>query len=157
MDLTGLPALDFAIGLSFVFLLLSVFASAIQESIAGVLNLRAKTLEKGLANMLEAFPEEPPPAAPAKPAAAGQVMTGPVTDLKTRVYEHPLIRSTYKTGLIRRSTKRLPSYIAPRSFARALIGTFAPKVDVNGNAVADQDVITNLRAKIVAATSTSSA
>ena len=97
MDLTGLPALDFAIGLSFVFLLLSVFASAIQEYIAGILNLRAKTLEKGLANMLEAFPEEAEQAG--EPAAVNdEASAAPITDLKTRLYEHPLIRCDVQDG-----------------------------------------------------------
>ena len=37
-----------------------------------------------------------------------------MTDLKTRFYEHPLIRATYKTGLIRGTRrKQLPSYISP--------------------------------------------
>jgi hypothetical protein len=150
MDLTGLPALDFAIGLSFVFLLLSVFASAIQEYIAGILNLRAKTLEKGLANMLEAFPEEAGQAS--EPAAtAGEAVAAPMTDLKTRLYEHPLIRATYKMGLIRRSTKRLPSYISPRSFALAVLDTVAPDVRLtteNGVAREKRDVIADARQAI---------
>jgi len=150
VDLTGLPALDFAIGLSFVFLLLSVFASAIQEYIAGILNLRAKTLEKGLANMLEAFPEEAEQAG--EPAANDdEAAAAPVTDLKTRLYEHPLIRATCKTGLIRRATKRLPSYISPRSFALAVLDTVAPDVSLttaNGEKREERDVIAAVRQAI---------
>jgi hypothetical protein len=48
----GSPILDVAIGLSFVFFLLSLIASAVNEGIAGVLNLRGKTLEQGLSGML---------------------------------------------------------------------------------------------------------
>ena len=48
----GSPILDIAIGLSFVFFLLSLIASAVNEGIAGVLNLRGKTLEQGLSGML---------------------------------------------------------------------------------------------------------
>ena len=49
----GSPILDVAIGLSFVFFLLSVIASAIGEGIASVFNLRGKTLEEGLKGMLK--------------------------------------------------------------------------------------------------------
>jgi hypothetical protein len=49
----GSPILDVAIGLSFVFFLLSVIASAVGEGIASVLNLRGKTLEQGLKGMLK--------------------------------------------------------------------------------------------------------
>lgn len=48
----GSPVLDIAIGLSFVFFLLSVIASAINEGIAGILNLRGKTLKEGLEGMI---------------------------------------------------------------------------------------------------------
>ena len=60
MNLTGLPALDVAIGLSFMFLLLSLLASAVQELLASLFALRAKTLEQGLRNML-ADPDAPAP------------------------------------------------------------------------------------------------
>ena len=139
MDLTGLPALDFAIGLSFVFLLLSVFASAIQEYVAGILNLRAKTLEKGLANMLERFPDEP---------------EGELADLTARIYRHPVIRSTFKTGLIRRKTERLPSYMAPRAFALAVLDTVAPDVRLTADDGAkreQRDIISDARTAIAGA------
>ena len=51
-DLTGFPALDVAIGLAFLFFLLSTAASAINEAIAALLGWRAKTLEDGIARML---------------------------------------------------------------------------------------------------------
>src|SRR3954469_25299574 len=51
-DLTGMPALDLAIGLSFIFLMLSLLCSTIQESISALLGLRAKKLELGLRAML---------------------------------------------------------------------------------------------------------
>jgi hypothetical protein len=110
-DLTGLPALDLAIGLAFIFFLLSLLASAIQEQIAALLKLRAKTLREGLKNMLEPQDE------------------GDAADKRKLVddfYANPLIRSLYRRG-------RLPSYISPRSFALALIDTLAP------NALAPDD------------------
>jgi hypothetical protein len=48
----GSPVLDIAIGLSFVFFLLSVIASALGEGLAGIFNLRGKTLEEGLLGMI---------------------------------------------------------------------------------------------------------
>lgn len=48
-DLTGLPALDMAIGLAFIFLLLSLLATAVQEQIAAVLALRGNTLARASA------------------------------------------------------------------------------------------------------------
>jgi hypothetical protein len=149
MDITGLPALDFAIGLSFVFLLLSVFASAIQEYIAGLLKLRSKTLLRGLGNMLEGKDD------PKKPAQKGTTPTSgtPGENLTAHIYEHPLIRSFYKKGrgLFRSTEDRLPSYIAPRSFALALLGTLAPgavATGADGKAVDDHDVIKALRESI---------
>jgi hypothetical protein len=120
VDLTGLPVLDLAIGLAFIYLLFSLLASAVQEQIAGLLALRAKTLEAGLRNMLEKDPDAP----------AGAPTRGLVDEL----YRHPLIRSLYKEGrvLLRPRNNdlwkkgRLPSYISPRSFALALIDTVAP-------------------------------
>ena len=53
LDLTGLPALDLAIGLAFIFFLLSTLAATIQEFIASILGLRARTLEQGLRSLLE--------------------------------------------------------------------------------------------------------
>jgi hypothetical protein len=129
-DLTGLPALDVAIGLSFVFLLLSLVASVGQEIIAGLFALRARTLEIGLRNLLD-------------------------ESLSERLYEHPLIRSMYRhswwpfgrgPGGVRR-----PSYIAPRAFAVAIFDTVAPDVfvtDKDGMPRENKDVIRETREAI---------
>src|SRR3954452_24236432 len=87
-DLTGIPALDLLIGLSFIFLLLSLFCSVIQEWIAGMLALRANMLEKGLRNMLDDHGRNGPPPAP----AAGE----PTDPLAVQVLDNPLIRTLYK-------------------------------------------------------------
>jgi hypothetical protein len=65
----GSPILDVAIGLSFVFFLLSVIASAVSEAIAGVFNLRGKTLLAGIKGMI------------------GDV------EIAEAVFEHPLVRT----------------------------------------------------------------
>src|SRR4051812_43490362 len=77
LDLTGLPALDLAIGLAFIFFLVATLAATIQEFIAAILGLRARTLEQGLRSLLE-DPEE----------GWAQV---------DRFYDHELVKSLYRT------------------------------------------------------------
>jgi hypothetical protein len=91
LDLGG-PAIEIAIALAFIFFLLSLVSSHLTEWLAGLLNLRAKTLRKGLEGML---------------GDDGVV---------ERVLSHPLVR----TDLQPDRKKRDPSYIAPQSFALAL-------------------------------------
>jgi hypothetical protein len=129
-DLTGLPALDIAIGLSFVFLLLSLVASVGQELIAGLFALRARTLEIGLRNLLD-------------------------ESLSERLYAHPLIRSMYRETRwpFARTADgvRRPSYIAPRAFAVAIFDTIAPDVYVtskDGTPRENKDVIRETREAI---------
>lgn len=121
-DLTGFPALDVAIGLSFFFLMLSLLASAVQELIATVLALRARTLEQGLRSMLasdEALKHWWRRTTAAKKDAAR---------LLTDVYGHPLIEAQHRKRLtlFRGVRARKPSYISPRAFALALLDTVAP-------------------------------
>jgi hypothetical protein len=77
LDLTGLPALDLAIGLAFIFFLLSTLAATIQEFIAAILGLRARTLEQGLRSLLE------------DPKRGWAYVD--------KFYDHALIRSLYRT------------------------------------------------------------
>jgi hypothetical protein len=95
----GSPILDVAIGLSFVFFLLAIIASALTEAWAWFRNLRAKTLRKGLEGMV------------GDPA------------LVARLFEHPLIRTELTLLPADSATngdrERGPSYISPRNFALA--------------------------------------
>ena len=110
-DLTGMPALDLAIGLAFIFLLLSLLASTLQEFIAAIFGLRARMLEQGLRNML-----------------------GGDEDVLAAFYEHPLIDGLYRGHVARddlgkgglRRTKG-PSYVSPRSFAAFILDAVAPE------------------------------
>jgi hypothetical protein len=77
LDVTGLPALDLAIGLAFIFFLLSTLAATIQEFIAAILGLRARTLEQGLRSLLE-DPEKG-------------------WSYVDKFYDHELIKSLYRT------------------------------------------------------------
>ncbi|HEY6912619.1 MAG TPA: hypothetical protein VI356_24770 [Myxococcales bacterium] len=79
------------IGLSFVYLLLSVICSAINEFIAGILALRQKSLRRGI-----------------------EVMVG--ADIRDRIYDHPLIKSLYHGT----QSRKLPAYIPSDLFAAAL-------------------------------------
>lgn len=117
MNLTGNTALDVAIALAFTFLLFSLLCSAIQEGIAGVLDLRARKLEDGLRSMLTdqgpgtagapAAPDATQPAEVTGPvAAAAQAAPAPVNQpaaasvsLFDQVLAHDLIRSSYKDAL----------------------------------------------------------
>ncbi|HEX5871029.1 MAG TPA: hypothetical protein VFY65_11455, partial [Longimicrobium sp.] len=54
----GLEILDVVIGLTFVFLLLSLLATAINEYISAVMNLRGKELARGLGRLLDDLDEK---------------------------------------------------------------------------------------------------
>lgn len=89
----SLPILDVAIGLSFIYLLLSLICTSINELLAGVLNLRGKYLEMGITRLLN----------------------GSQT-LKEAIYAHPLVDGTTMDGKSRR-----PAYISSNRFAMALM------------------------------------
>ena len=130
----------------------SVLCSAVQEGIAAILDLRARTLEKGLRNLLDDDGGEtggaPTPAravpgptavggaaaaapAPAATAESGAAPPVPGADLTDQVLGQGLIRTTYKDAgwflrLFGRRGRRGPSYIPPRTFALALLNVVAP-------------------------------
>jgi hypothetical protein len=49
----GSQPIEVAIGLVFVYLVLSLICSVIKEGLAGALGMRAKTLEEGIQNLLD--------------------------------------------------------------------------------------------------------
>lgn len=85
--------LDIALGMVFLFVLISLLCSAINEMLAQVLRLRAKNLEAGLGNLLQ---------------------SGGGKQLVDDLYKHPLI-----SGLAKADQK--PSYIPPKNFTLALM------------------------------------
>jgi hypothetical protein len=93
-DLSGMPILDVALGLSFLFFVLSIVASAVYEAIAAGFALRAKNLERAILGLL-----------------------GP--KLKVELYKNWRIRALFKKPDDETSTG--PSYISPRLFAEALV------------------------------------
>ncbi len=88
--------LEVAIGLVFIWLVLSIAAMTIQEWIENILNGRAKDLENAIREMLNS------------------------RELAKNLYEHPLISSLYSAPQNPRKKPRLPSYIPPNKFASAL-------------------------------------
>jgi hypothetical protein len=106
----AMPILDVAIGLSFVYLILSLAVTAANEMLAAWFKRRAWMLRKGLDNLLES------------------------DDLTAQVLDHPLVRSLYESrrqwmkGIapLRALFGNGPSYIPSRTFALALLDTVAP-------------------------------
>lgn len=96
----GSPILDVAIGLVFLYLMLSLIASAVNELIEGGLKNRAKDLEKGMRELLQ------------DPNGTGLVK---------RFYEHPLINGLFAGPYVPGKSKNLPSYIPARTFAVVLL------------------------------------
>jgi hypothetical protein len=94
----GSQVLEVTVGLMLVYLALSVACSGIKEVIAGILDLRSRTLETAVRNML-------------RDADGG---------VAQKVLEHPLITGTTEPG------RKLPSYISSRNFALALLDSMAP-------------------------------
>jgi hypothetical protein len=116
--ITGLDILEIAIGLSLVYLLLSLICSAVSEGLETILKNRSRDLERGLREMLS---------------------DDDGSKLVNLLYNHPLIqglfRERYSNELIRKrmfgagkvyAGKTLPSYIPPRHFALALMDIIVP-------------------------------
>lgn len=98
----GSTILEIGIGLTFVYLLLSLVCSALNEWIAQLVAMRANTLEAGLRNLLH----------------------DPTGEKLTReLYEHPLIKPLARQGWFDRLMGRVsrPAYIPARTFALALL------------------------------------
>jgi hypothetical protein len=92
----GSDMLDVAIGIAFVYLLVSLLCSAIVEAAEAVLRRRSQDLELGIRELLR----DP--------------------SLVAKLYNHPLINGLYE-GPYDDGKGKLPSYIPSRSFALAIM------------------------------------
>lgn len=111
----GSTLLDIVIGLIFVYLLLSLICSALNEIIEAWLKKRATDLERGIAELL---------------------LDRQGKGLVQQLYQHPLVnglfKGEYKSSLNKEwwrniiSRTNLPSYIPARNFALALMDTILP-------------------------------
>jgi hypothetical protein len=109
----GSSVLEVAIGLVFVYLLLSLVCSAAKEGLEALIKKRAIDLEKGIRELL-----------------ADRLKDPHASGLAKKLYEHPLIDSLFagtfdqqKAGLV---SSGLPSYIPAQNFALALIDILMP-------------------------------
>lgn len=105
--LLGSEMLEVAIGLSFFYLLLSIVCSTVTEWIAWAKNLRAKSLEDGITNLVIGTAAQPNGSVDADSDAA----------FLAELIAHPLIAS------IKKKDGTLPSYMHARTFAGAIIAT----------------------------------
>lgn len=117
----GSTVLEVAIGMIFVYLLLSLLCSAVNEYIELKLQHRSKSLWRGIQLLLngeiEAGKDKPEINAAAPPQSGAQSQPGappPKLDLASELYRHGLVRALF------RDQHSLPSYIPSRTFALAL-------------------------------------
>jgi hypothetical protein len=94
--------LDIAIGIVFVFLLLSLIASTLNEIIASVISLRGKKLLLGLQTLLN---------------DTGANVNG----LVARLYQHGQIFGLFEGDFDAKKPGNLPSYIPPKNFVMAML------------------------------------
>ncbi len=126
--LFGSTVLEVAIGIVFIYLLLSLLCSAINEYIESHLNYRATNLKKGIELLLtgavkdiEVVKRDSATPAPENAPALNpegtnrkEVLDAAHAELVQRFYNHGLIKSLY------RDATTLPSYIPARTFALTL-------------------------------------
>ncbi|MDQ4018564.1 MAG: hypothetical protein M3188_01865 [Actinomycetota bacterium] len=99
----GSAALDVVFGLIFLYLVLSLICSALNETISSVLAWRADLLREGIGNLLD---------------------DTQVTRLARQVYEHSLVQSVTRRKrrrFFRKEAPRYPSYLPSRTFGLALL------------------------------------
>lgn len=103
--LLGSTVLDVAIGLIFVYLIVSFICSSLSEAVEAFLKHRSRDLERGIREMLTDTT-----------AAPGSA------DIVKSLYNHPLISALYKGNYDTASKGRdLPSYIPGGNFTLALL------------------------------------
>jgi hypothetical protein len=112
----GMQILDIAIGLVFIYLVLALTCTAINELFAGWLDRRSKNLVMGIRNLLES--------SSSKTAAADE------QNLVGLFYSHPLIKSLEEKGAP-------PSYIPSRTFALTLLDLISPATGTGPKTIAD--------------------
>ncbi|MCI0431475.1 MAG: hypothetical protein L0210_13175 [Rhodospirillales bacterium] len=104
--------LEVALGLAFMYLLLALICTAINEMIAGYLNLRARTLIQGLKGILN--------------SPGGQ-------DIFDRISEHPMIKTAAAL-----SGPKGPSYLSAHAFTTAILDVIASQSRSSGGQLASQ-------------------
>ncbi|HEY2638246.1 MAG TPA: hypothetical protein VGI54_12690 [Solirubrobacteraceae bacterium] len=134
-NITGLPAVDVAIGLSFVYLLFSLAVSGVNEAIASLFALRSRDLQRGICNLLDDPEAEHPESG----------------TLVAELQRHPVVAGLTK-GRAGHEPKRpwrrpWPAYLPSRAFSRALLDTIAPVKGIDETRDALQRVRDALKAE----------
>jgi hypothetical protein len=118
----GNGLVEVAIGMVFVYLLLSLISSVLNEWIAGLLGMRARNLEQGIRSLF-----------------TDGNLTGCGADKKAQsladaIYDHGLVQSLFRATWINKLFRHpgRPSYIPSRTFAAALLDVLAP-ADAGGS------------------------
>lgn len=107
-DVSAVAALDVLIGLFFLYFVLSVVCSSVNEVIAQIANLRARDLEHGIRNLLADENQN-------------------VDEKVDTFFANWRIDALVKPGWLRK--KRKPSYLPSRAFALAFLDTVAPPAE----------------------------
>jgi hypothetical protein len=102
----GSSVLEIAIGLMFIYLLLSLACTALNEAIASVLNKRGAYLFEGVKNLLN------------DPAFTG---------LAQQIYNHGLVDSLSREASSTRARNRLPAYLSATTFSLALLDVLSAR------------------------------
>lgn len=102
MGLFNSTVLDLAIGIVFVYLLLAIICTTVNEWIAGITSVRAKTLAKGIQQLLDQ-----------------QKGSDPTRSFLEEFYAHPLIAGMLTPG--KAVSDGHPSYLPSRTFATAVM------------------------------------
>jgi hypothetical protein len=130
--MTGMVILDVVIGLIFIFLLLSLFCTIVNEWIAQWTSLRAKTLKRGITELfgderwkkiVDATDAKSILAQPASRALKQSL--DQVRSFTEEFYRHPLIESLRKGA-------SEPSYISSGTFARTVIDILRERATAAG-------------------------
>ena len=109
-NFSGSAAIEVLVGMFFLFFILSIVCSSINEALASVTNMRAKYLERGVRTLL---------------GREAQVR---------EFYSHWRVRALIKPpGKIFKGPRK-PSYLPSRTFALTLLDTFAPAEGAEDNA-----------------------
>ncbi|MEM7084946.1 MAG: hypothetical protein AAF489_02110 [Bacteroidota bacterium] len=125
--MTGSVALDVVIGLVFIFLLYSLFASIIQEIIANILGLRARNLRHALTRMLEDDKDGATKDIFSRLAADSKQgwkrnVAGTKKELLKEFYKQPIIKYLASGRYFSK-----PSYIDQSDFSKAMMGILKQK------------------------------
>ena len=120
--------LDVAVGLVFVFLLLSLVCSALNEIVEGFIRQRAAHLETGIKELI---------------GEAGKPENQAFLE---KLYNHSLINSLYrgKYGGTGKDKASLPSYIPSANFALAVLDLRNQRVNMPANIKGAMDTFVNL-------------